>query len=185
MSIDPIQLEDRILWPDGSSSVSPRDLDKFLMKLPLSFLETSLFVTEVNKEIISYNQLSDIPIKIKTEVNLDGILNWNIPDRYKYIDLEAYLFSLVDKIEKDELYEERLKRFSLEYSMFQQIKLDDILKCLIYIIDTLVEKNVLWGVGRGSSCSSYILYLMDLHLVDVVKYDVAITDFIKEDIYDE
>jgi DNA polymerase III alpha subunit len=43
----------------------------------------------------------------------------------------------------------------------------------------MTAKNIVWGVGRGSSCSSYLLYLLGLHEVDVVKYDVDISDFIR------
>jgi len=51
---------------------------------------------------------------------------------------------------------------------------------LIYVVDVLNEKNVVWGVGRGSSCSSYLFYLLGLHEVDSVRYDVEITDFLHE-----
>jgi len=50
---------------------------------------------------------------------------------------------------------------------------------LIYVLDVMREKKVIWGVGRGSSCSSYLLYLLGLHEVDPVKYDVEFTDFIR------
>jgi DNA polymerase III alpha subunit len=50
---------------------------------------------------------------------------------------------------------------------------------LIYVIDVMTEKNVVWGVGRGSSCSSYLLYLLGLHEVDPVKYEIEISDFLR------
>jgi DNA polymerase III alpha subunit len=63
--------------------------------------------------------------------------------------------------------------------LFKELELGDVLRCLIYVVDTMKAKRVTWGVGRGSSCSSYLLYLLDLHSVDAVKYDIDITDFIK------
>ena len=55
----------------------------------------------------------------------------------------------------------------------------NIFKTLLYIIDTFKSQNVFWGVGRGSSCASYILYLIDLHLVDSVLYDIPMEEFFK------
>ena len=48
-----------------------------------------------------------------------------------------------------------------------------------YIIDTLRENNIVWGVGRGSSVSSYMLYLIGVHKVDSIKYNLNINEFIR------
>jgi DNA polymerase III alpha subunit len=50
---------------------------------------------------------------------------------------------------------------------------------LIYIIDTMRKNNIVWGVGRGSSVASYILYLLGVHKVDSVKYNLHIEEFLK------
>ena len=48
-----------------------------------------------------------------------------------------------------------------------------------YIVDTLRENKVLWGVGRGSSVSSYVLFLIGIHKIDSVKYNLPIEEFFK------
>jgi DNA polymerase III alpha subunit len=55
----------------------------------------------------------------------------------------------------------------------------DVLKCLKYIIDTLRNNNLIWGVGRGSSVASYVLYLMGVHKVDSIKYDLNPEEFLR------
>jgi len=50
---------------------------------------------------------------------------------------------------------------------------------MIYFVDTLRKHNILWGVGRGSSVSSYILYLIGIHRIDSIKYNLNIGEFLK------
>lgn len=173
-----IELEDRILWADGSISVSPENLIDYFFKLSKSGNLDKLYVTNISNQVKEFNKISEIPLSIKKEINLSTI-NWNIPDKYKYLNLDEYLLSLANKIENDELYETRLKRLAYEIYIFKEFKFDIILKCLIYIIDTFKENNQVWGVGRGSSCSSYLLYLLEVHDVDSVKYNIDLSDFIK------
>ena len=55
----------------------------------------------------------------------------------------------------------------------------DVLYVMKYIVDTLRENKVLWGVGRGSSVSSYVLFLIGIHKIDSVKYNLPIEEFFK------
>ena len=54
-----------------------------------------------------------------------------------------------------------------------------VLKCMKYIVDTLREHNIVWGVGRGSSVASYVLHLLGVHKIDSIKYDIPIGEFFK------
>ena len=56
----------------------------------------------------------------------------------------------------------------------------NVLKFLVYLIDIMRSNNIVWGVGRGSSVSSYVLYLLGVHKVDSIKYGLDITDFLKD-----
>lgn len=167
-------LKDRNLWFDGISEISPSNLESFLIK---GFPIGSLAVTDITQEVKDYNKFSDI--KLSTKSNLTLSKEWVIPDKYKYLNIEKCILDLFDLIEKDSLYEKRVSRFEEEIELFVINDLYDILKVIIYILDTFKEKDIIWGVGRGSSCSSYIFYLMELHSVDCVLYDINIKDFIK------
>jgi DNA polymerase III alpha subunit len=50
---------------------------------------------------------------------------------------------------------------------------------LKYLVDTLRENKILWGVGRGSSVASYVLYLIGVHKIDSLKYNLDIAEFLK------
>jgi DNA polymerase III alpha subunit len=67
----------------------------------------------------------------------------------------------------------------MELSMFIHHNLIDVLKYLKYLVDTMRSNNVVWGVGRGSSVASYCLYLLDVHKIDSLKYDLDIKEFLK------
>lgn len=179
--LKPLKLNDHLLWPDGTIQVSPEKVVDFTIKLAPRGKAQKLSVTQVTPEIEQYNRLSEHKLTIKTEVDDVFPPEWVLPERYKYLDLDEYLFGLAEKIEKDSLYEKRVERLSHEIWLFKEEKLDDVLRVLIYIVDTMKEKNVVWGVGRGSSCSSYLLYLLGLHEVDPVKYDIEVTDFIRQE----
>jgi DNA polymerase III alpha subunit len=50
---------------------------------------------------------------------------------------------------------------------------------MIYLVDVMRENSVVWGVGRGSSVASYVLYLIGVHKIDSVKYNLDFKEFFK------
>ena len=63
--------------------------------------------------------------------------------------------------------------------MFKDRGLFPVLQLLIYIVDTMRNNNLVWGVGRGSAVSSYVLYILGVHKVNSVKYMLDIQEFLK------
>jgi DNA polymerase III alpha subunit len=57
----------------------------------------------------------------------------------------------------------------------------DMLFFIKYLVDTLRKNKIIWGVGRGSSVASYVLYLIGVHKVDSIKYNLPIEEFFKGD----
>ena len=41
------------------------------------------------------------------------------------------------------------------------------------------DNQVIWGVGRGSSVASYVLYLIGIHKIDSMYYDLPINEFLR------
>ena len=74
---------------------------------------------------------------------------------------------------------EQTDRVSLELELFIQHNMMDLLYYLKYLVDTMRENNIVWGVGRGSSVASYVLYLLGVHKVDSIKYELDIKEFLK------
>lgn len=94
-----------------------------------------------------------------------------IPDDYKNIRIEDYL-------EFDNLPEQYRSRAEEELRIFRYYNLEYILKSLIFIVDKMKENEVIWGVGRGSSVSSLLLFLIGIHRIDPIKYNLDFSDFL-------
>lgn len=48
------------------------------------------------------------------------------------------------------------------------------------LIKKFQEDKVIWGVGRGSSCASYLLYTLGIHDINSIKFDIDFKEFSKE-----
>lgn len=97
---------------------------------------------------------------------------WFMPDVYKHLDIAEHVLGLCET-------QEQLQRAGQELMMFQERGLFDLLKYLKYLVDTLREHRVIWGVGRGSSVASYVLYLLGVHRVDSMYYDLDPGEFLR------
>ena len=98
-------------------------------------------------------------------------VNWNMPDNYKSLDIRDYILGLCP--------DENKQRCLDELDEFEKRSMFPVLKFLIYMKDTCEANDVVLGVGRGSSVASYVLYLMGIHKVDSIKYDLNIKEFLK------
>jgi DNA polymerase III alpha subunit len=76
--------------------------------------------------------------------------------------------------------EEQTARVSKELELYIQHGMLDLLFYLKYLVDTMRANNIVWGVGRGSSVASYVLYLLGVHRIDSIKYELDIHEFLKE-----
>ncbi len=174
------ELKDRTLWFDGDSTIHS---DNLLELIQTGCRTDGLFVDHITKDIKQFNSLvsADEQITIKEGTKpLD--LSWNIPQEYKDLDVEDYV---IERMFEQEQYltaeqnEAREIRVSEELILYRELYLENVLRTIIYIINTLELKKVIWGVGRGSSVSSYVLYLIGAHDVDSVFYELDIKDFLR------
>jgi DNA polymerase III alpha subunit len=97
--------------------------------------------------------------------------NWFMPEDY-YPDLLEYLYGCCTTTEQ-------MNRVSQELELFSQHGMIDLLHYIKYLVDTMREHNILWGVGRGSSVASYVLYLLGAHKIDSIKYNLDISEFLR------
>jgi len=98
--------------------------------------------------------------------------NWFIPPEYQNFDIVNWLFDQCTTQEQND-------RVALEIELFVQHDMYDVLVYLKYLVDTMRSKGIVWGVGRGSSVASYCLYLIGVHKIDSIKYDLDIKEFLK------
>jgi DNA polymerase III alpha subunit len=97
---------------------------------------------------------------------------WRMPEEYKELDIAAYILGLCK-----EDYE--LQRVGEELLLYQERDLFNLLRYLKYLVDTLRKNNVVWGVGRGSSVASYVLFLLGVHKINSLYYELSIDEFLK------
>ena len=101
-----------------------------------------------------------------------GLETWFIPKKYLELDVSK---CVLDKCKTDA---ER-DRINLEMQEFIKRDMIKVLQFLIYFIDTMRENNLVWGTGRGSSVASYVLFLIGVHKVDSIKYDLDYKEFLR------
>ena len=119
---------------------------------------------DVNDYNMKCNELEVNPLTLLADMGIDVDTfhssmqsQWMIPDHYKDIDINEYV---VHKLPTQPT-QEQINR--------------------VYIIDTMRKHELVWGVGRGSSVASYVLYLLGIHKVDSLKYNLDIKEFLKDE----
>jgi hypothetical protein len=99
--------------------------------------------------------------------------NWNMPDEYKTLDIEKWI------IKQAPPWDPQATRVAEELAAFKERNMLDLLRWLKYFVDTMRNNNIVWGVGRGSSVASYVLYLIGVHKIDSVKYNLDWQEFLR------
>jgi len=98
--------------------------------------------------------------------------NWFMPSEYYSIDIAQWI---LDQCKTDA----ELQRAGEELIMFQERNMFNLLKYLKYLVDTMRKNNIVWGVGRGSSVASFVLFLIGIHKINSLYYDLSIDEFLK------
>lgn len=129
-------------------------------------------------DALSLNHLSTPQMEPLRKYNLDVSefdaerqSDWFIPDEYMQMDIYSYI--------RNKTPLERRDRVDTELELYNKYNLLDVLKVCVYLVDKMRENKVVWGVGRGSSVASYVLYVIGIHKVDSVKYGLDIKEFLK------
>jgi hypothetical protein len=97
---------------------------------------------------------------------------WVFPEIYQKIDVLSWLLTKCSSQEEiDRVYE--------EYILYEDRDLIMLLRLFIYLVDYMRKSGFVWGVGRGSSVNSFILYLIGVHRVNSIKYSLPISEYLK------
>ena len=127
--------------------------------------DLSKYKNKIEKEFLDY------PLPKKS---IDST-NWFLPYKYQNTDMKQHLLARCSS-------DAELDRVNIELAEYEKRNLFPLLKQMVYIIDTLREKNIIWGVGRGSRDASFVLYLRGVHKVDRIKYNIPLNEFFKGEI---
>lgn len=169
------ELKDRVLWFDGTSEVEPELVPELLLDgVPIS----NIVVTRSNDDVEKFNSLADEQLVISKAQNDKLSTDWKTPESYLQLELRDYI---TEKLKLLNLPAEQLESYLLradnELTAIKAANMTELFQTLIYVVDTLRQSKTVWGVGRGSSCASLILFLIGLHSVDPVKHKIPMTEF--------
>jgi DNA polymerase III alpha subunit len=114
-----------------------------------------------------YNAMTSVP-----EFHLSQQMSWHMPDEYKNLDIASYVLNLCNT-------QEELQRCGQELLRYQEKNLFDLLKYLKYLVDVMKQNQIVWGVGRGSSVASYVLYKLGVHRIDSMHYNLDVAEFLR------
>ena len=117
----------------------------------------------------TFPEASDISV---AEFDLERQSTWFMPDEYRHIDIAQYVLDLCST-------QEQLQRAGEELLLFQQHDLFDLLRYLRYLVTVMRQNHIIWGVGLGSSVASYVLYLLGVHRIDSLHYDLDPREFLR------
>jgi len=117
-----------------------------------------------------------IPLDVDQKT-FDGALQgeWFMPDEYKDINVYEYVLGKAE-IPCEQHVQDRIWE---EMEQYEKRDMLDLLRYMIYLVDFMRKNNIVWGVGRGSSVASYVLYLIGVHKINSIQYDLDWREFLR------
>lgn len=97
---------------------------------------------------------------------------WHMPAQYSTLDIAAHVLTLCAT-------EQELQRCGKELLLYQERGLFDLLRFMVYLVDVMTQNKIIWGVGRGSSVASYVLFKLKVHQIDSMYYNLDVEEFLR------
>jgi DNA polymerase III alpha subunit len=161
--------KDRVILDNGLVVFT----DQGLIQLARDGVSLNNLKAITSPEVEKFNLFSEEQIDTNLVTDTSDWYKWNTPEPFCSIDVPAYLRALTS----DAPYSERLE---IELGHFETRNMFPLVRHVIYLIDYMKKNDMIWGVGRGSSSASLIFYLIGLHRIDPILYDIPLNEFIKD-----
>jgi DNA polymerase III alpha subunit len=104
--------------------------------------------------------------------NIKWYQYWSTPEPWSSIDLVSWCN---DRCKT----EQELQRVNLELKEMERRGMFPIIRHLIYCANVWRENGIVWGVGRGSSVCSFVLYLTGINRINPLEYELDIEEWLK------
>ena len=163
----------------GNNIYQTKDILKLFYTVGTDSVESVLVESSTDIELFEKN--SNITLKKIDNIiyesldiqDFDKICReeWFLPEEYKNMDIEGFLCHVCPK--------QNYQRLIEELEEFRSRNMLPLLKILKYLVDMFRKNNIVWGVGRGSSVASYALFLIGIHKIDSVKYNLNWQEFLR------
>jgi DNA polymerase III alpha subunit len=150
-----------------------RDIDS----LQYMTVDSSINLEELVRPVERPDSLLTWTFPYNKETSVQGFhdaqqLMWHMPQEYKESDIAQHILDLCDT-------DAELQRCGAELLLYQERNLFDLLRYLKYLVDVMTENKVVWGVGRGSSVASFVLYKLGIHRINSMYYNLDISEFLR------
>lgn len=159
-----------IISDDGIAYLSQQGIIELAYQNKLHSLFEWQDTDAKNKFINQCKQLDCWPFAPSTPQALSR--EWFTPEDYTRIDLEDYVLSRCSTSAQK-------SRALVELELVKTLGAEKIFKHLIYLVDVWRSNNLVWGVGRGSSVSCFLLYLIGINKINPLDYDLDYREFFK------
>jgi DNA polymerase III alpha subunit len=133
-------------------------------------LETAAHILDHVPQFVKYDELAQQQSVEQWDHRCQA--NWYMPEEYKQLDIAAYVLTLCES-------DAELQRCGQELMMFQERDLFNLLRYLKYLVDTMTQNQLIWGVGRGSSVASFVLYKLGVHRINSLHYELDPAEFLR------
>jgi len=134
-------------------------------------LETAVKIVEDPGQLVQWTFTRDSDESVPDWDRLQQT-NWHMPEEFKTLDIAEHVLDLCRT-------EAELQRVGQELLLYQERGLFDLLRYLHYLVTVMKSNRIIWGVGRGSSVASYVLYLLEVHKINSMFYELDINEFLR------
>lgn len=163
----------------GQIILTENDLCDLYMRDPTRTIKHCLVDKQINLDSIFLSDenlptlVEYVDTKLSTEeFDSNNQSQWQMPIEYREMDIAKWV---LDQCKN----EEELQRAGDELLKFHDRGMFSLLQYLKYLVDTMRRNNIVWGVGRGSSVASYVLYLIGIHRINSLYYQLSVDEFLK------
>jgi DNA polymerase III alpha subunit len=157
-----------------------------VVDLVLKGVDISALLVEGSPAIDAYNEWCRHYDKLEYLIQSPGAMEhspeeehaqraatWFISDDIQQIDVRRFL---LEEMCKDDNCRDRV---NLEMELFEERGLVPLLQLMMFLVDHFRANKIVWGVGRGSSVASYVLFLLGVHKINPIRYGLDVRDFLK------
>ena len=164
----------------GRSLITEKEICDYLYVNPtfdyshIKLANSKKYNSAIDARYFDWHKLSSLDsIDITPEQWHDQNQNtWLMPQEYKNFDIVKWVLEQCKN-------ETELQRCAEELLLYSERDLIGFLQYLKYFVDTMRTNSIVWGVGRGSSVASFVLYIIGVHRINSITYNLDIREFIR------
>ena len=172
-----IELDNRLILDDGTVLCS----DDAIMELLYSGRKLSSAIAIPSDDVQMHNAADQLLDTGYGEIDaaegemlsgVDWFSHWMTPEPWSAADVAEICLSRCDNTAE-------INRVREELVLFEQRNMIPVLRHLLYLVDHWRQRGILWGVGRGSSVGSLVLFLIGINRINPLEFDLGIDEFLK------